>query len=416
MSASKKAKISYGDGGGGGGGGGAAVTPISVELSKWAKEEIYYTATADMHLNGAPLGSADLVRVKRGAGAPHFHEACDAHSSDLQEVGVTLFDGRGNPRAQLAKTYVDDAEGDFLYIRDLRLGGVDEDLAPRAIKALLLAVRGWALAAFFVSAPLEESDSVPRTREWAGKEATAAEKAAVAAANARLEKLRGTYRLHTLRAGLSQVAKGSIYIATRAHAKRAPLTRAEALTVPEREAKVRALSAADNALFEHVLKILSRGNLDLGAEELARVRELIAAGASVASANVLHACAAKGAIPAFTRLLSLLPAGGALQTVNVGDFSGTTPLMLAASRARGMVSIHNPRVSVEFCALLLSLGADKNAVNDEGLTAFGALMQASRRYRDFAETFGSACFAARNLRTRAPPALTGAARANPPVQ
>ena len=131
-----------------------------------------------MHLNGAPLGSADLVRVKRGAGAPHFHEACDAHSSDLQEVGVTLFDGRGNPRAQLAKTYVDDAEGDFLYIRDLRLGGVDEDLAPRAIKALLLAVRGWALAAFFVSAPLEESRSVPRTREWAGEEATAAEKAA----------------------------------------------------------------------------------------------------------------------------------------------------------------------------------------------------------------------------------------------
>jgi hypothetical protein len=360
---------------------------------KWSKEkdDPYVTGTATVAVGEKKVGAADLVRVKRGPGAHHFHQACDAHSSPLQEVGVTLFDGFGEPRARLARDFVGDSRGDFLYIDDLRLEGVEEDLAPRAIKALLLAVRGWALAAFYVSAPQSFFSDFPRGGRF-GEETTAAEAAAQAAAQAHLDRLRGVYRQHVLRAGFSQVKDGSVYIATRAHAAAAPLARAAALAVPEKKPpQEKVPSAADAALFEFVKGIRTLDETaDFSDAQLARVKQLIGAGASVLTASVLHVLVSQGAFAAFSRLLSLVPAGARAQAVNARDFNDCTPLHVAAYFAVGGTSSRSPKPDLAFCRQLLALGADKDAINNRGYSAYGGAVSAVRNFRDMHAAFGGA--------------------------
>lgn len=410
MASAKRAKLAEGVGGGGGGGEGAAAAAAAISATvKWSKskDDPYTTGVVTVAVGGAVVGAADLVRVKRGAGAHHFHQACDAHSSPLQEVGVTLFDGLGAPRARLAREFVGDADGDFLYIDDLRLEGTEEDLAPRAIKALLLAVRGWALAAFYVSAPQSFFRDFPRGGRF-GEEATAAEAAAQAAAQARLDRLRGVYRQHVLRAGFSQVGDGSVYIATRAHAAAAPLTRAAALAVPEKKRpQEKVPSPADAALFEFVMSIHTLDKTaDFSDAQLARVKQLIGAGASVLTASVLHGLACKGAFAAFSRLLSLVPAGARAQAANARDFNDCTPLHLAASSAVGGTSSRSPKPDLAFCRQLLALGADKDAVNNRGLSAYGVAVSAMRNYRDMNAAFGGGWSPARQGKRAPPPQHT----------
>lgn len=71
------------------------------------------------------------------------------------------------------------------------------------------------------------------------------------------------------------------------------------------------------------------------------------------------------------------------------DFLGSTPLHLAACHAIGNVSRINPEAKTEFCAYLLSLGANKSTLTALGLSAFGTMLGSKSNYADFARTMGS---------------------------
>ena len=86
----------------------------------------WYDITHDVKVDGERYGSIGLVLFPRGANHNYpFHEAADAHSSELQEVGWTLCDSVGRLKVRSIK----DAElspgeagkGGFIHIESVRI-------------------------------------------------------------------------------------------------------------------------------------------------------------------------------------------------------------------------------------------------------------------------------------------------------
>jgi hypothetical protein len=95
-----------------------------VELGQLDQNYGWHDITYDVNVDGQCCGSIELVLVPRGTGHNYpFHEATDAHSSELQEVGWTLCDSVGRLKVRSIK----DAEliageagkGGFIYFKSV---------------------------------------------------------------------------------------------------------------------------------------------------------------------------------------------------------------------------------------------------------------------------------------------------------
>ena len=240
---------------------------------------------------------ASLIFVQRGG---CFHELCDSESADLQETSCLLFNGRGEPRHPQVKAHLlpwSEDPRDFLYIDDLAIEAGQEEVAPQALRAMLLELqeqRGWALVAFYRCAP----SSVQRQRREIGE--------------AEYSRLAGINRLAVVRAGLVQVEDGPVYFAAPQQAEAPVLPRAQALAAAELQPPApKAKSPEDEELFTFAMQ--SKWGRDPSAgmsdKDLARVKALLAKGATLQGSHALHVSAARGNMACFLSLLTLLPYG-----------------------------------------------------------------------------------------------------------
>ena len=74
--------------------------------------------------------------------------------------------------------------------------------------------------------------------------------------------------------------------------------------------------------------------------------------------------------------------------MNNKDGRGFTPLMIAAQAAPGKTTINQPKPPSNIVAALIAFGADKDATNNEGVTALGCFYASTRSYNDVSSTFG----------------------------
>ncbi|KAL7541222.1 hypothetical protein ACHAXR_011471 [Thalassiosira sp. AJA248-18] len=80
--------------------------------------------TVDIKVDGIVAGEVDLVLVPRPRFGDLFHEATDAHSGEMQEVGWMLCDRRGSPKVRSIKEADADGSakrGGFLYVQNVRI-------------------------------------------------------------------------------------------------------------------------------------------------------------------------------------------------------------------------------------------------------------------------------------------------------
>jgi hypothetical protein len=116
------------------------------------------------------------------------------------------------------------------------------------------------------------------------------------------------------------------------------------------------------------------------------VRALVDRGASVTGSNALHCCAANGASMAGL-IPGLLRLGG---DINGRDFQGSTPLIMAASKAAWATVDAPENMTPEALAgatatieVLLANGADRALADGDGLTALGVMRRTVRATNDF---------------------------------
>ena len=102
---------------------------------------------------------------------------------------------------------------------------------------------------------------------------------------------------------------------------------------------------------------------------------LVAEGGSLARSNALHAACANND-PAIVRcILDMDPT-----TLESRDPSNSTPLMIAAVTAAGMSNINGMPRDQPVIDLLIGRGAQKGAVNLDGMTAYGTLKSTVEEY------------------------------------
>jgi len=98
----------------------------SSELGYIDQDYGYHDITVDVVVDGERCGSIDLVLLPRGVHHNYpFHDAADAHSSELQMVGVRLFDSVGRLKVRSIKNAElisgEAGKGGFLHIKTVRI-------------------------------------------------------------------------------------------------------------------------------------------------------------------------------------------------------------------------------------------------------------------------------------------------------
>jgi hypothetical protein len=102
------------------------------ELGQEDQDYGWYDITYDINVDGKNCGSIDLVLFPRGRNHNYpFHEASDAHSSELQEVGWTLCDSAGRLKVRSIKdaelTAGEAGKGGYIHIKTV---GINEAYRP----------------------------------------------------------------------------------------------------------------------------------------------------------------------------------------------------------------------------------------------------------------------------------------------
>lgn len=361
-----------------------------------------------------PVGCFEAVLVDRPG---PFFAACDAESSELQEVSTSLFGKTGTPRHPTLKADLECFHGGFLHIQVFKLdpdfrenGSSDIGLAAIALFLSLPELADWTVASYVSDArgPLTEQQrnefelarfSSTEAADKGTKQETSYQ--ARAAIDAR----------QFLRAGFEDSAvegfdSCSLLIITRAMSQRPHLSHAAALAVPLNRKRVSSFpspaprTAIDQTLFEALVgtcsspegKVLSEINVlaaqgVVDATEAARMQciaidSLLAQGADLDRAAALHCAVAKRFVPSVLR--HLVEHGA---NVNSRDVRGNTPLMLAAECANSRCSGLNPLQDDTEISALLTLGADPNLQDPHGKTALGHYYMSIRNIRDFKYTF-----------------------------
>lgn len=105
-------------------------------------------------------------------------------------------------------------------------------------------------------------------------------------------------------------------------------------------------------------------------------------GATIMESNALQACACNLETAYIEMLLEFVPDSRKVQAINCVDQYGATPLMVAAS------SLHfsDPEDRVQMCDKLIQLNADKNMMDEAGLTALGNFRKSNQSMSDFTST------------------------------
>ena len=150
------------------------MTTFFSDLGNWDESYGYQGVQFDVVVDGRRRGSISLVLVPRVGRM--FHEAADAHSNEMQEVGFTLCDDRGRPKVKSIKdadTENTAGKGGFLHVMSVR---VDQSCRPSdntdvASKALRMAITHpklqgkWTLATSIADANVYFTKADRRFRE-----------------------------------------------------------------------------------------------------------------------------------------------------------------------------------------------------------------------------------------------------------
>jgi len=356
------------------------------------------TFSGDILVGGQKAGSFSAHLVDRQRAGSLFHEACDAESQELQEFGCLLFSSKGAPRYPALKSDTSVARGGYIYIDTFCLNAehrVDgaTDVGAAAIRALLslpeLAGR-WTVASYIadsmaVLSAEEKTAEDERQRAYfrgAPAETVKEKSSRIAGVHARMAKDARQF----LRAGFAEVAHkegGWLYLTARMM-RSPPMTHAEALAVPLRltskttSAGRPELTDADDQLLS---ALTGKGGATT-ATVLAAVDRFVAQGADLTRAGVLQYCAANGML----ELLEPMLTRGA-QINGKDGHTGATALMVAAATVSAGRSNHSQQHYTTMVSTLIALGADKNVVDNDGLSAFGHYLKGIRNINDFCATF-----------------------------
>ena len=349
----------------------------------------------DILVDDEVAGSFSVTFVDRKKAGAQFHTACDAESSELQELGCVLFGSDGTPRYPALKNDASVKSGGFLYIDSWKVAAEhckdgSTEIGAWGLRALLLSCprigSKWRVAAYIAESQGVDEDPFSGAMErfhaqMAGIPEDPAEK------RVRMSKRNDAMAkdsLQFLRAGFAELAQadgGWLYI-TGGMLKSVPdlMTHEAALAMPLRLKKdssqaATGLTAKDEELLAKLVASSERST----AETLQLIDGLVADGANLSRAAVLHFAVANGRNDMIQPLLSR----GA--NVNAKDprARGATALMIAASKALSKVRRDMTEHDTHMVAMLIALGADKNVVDDEGCSALGYYYAAIRGMNDF---------------------------------
>ena len=376
------------------------------DLGRQGEFECTRVFSGDILVGSQKAGSFSAHLIDRQRAGNMFHMACDAESGELQEFGCALFSSNGAPRYPALKSDASVARGGFVYIDTFNLNAEHRtdgatEVGAATIRALLSCpqISGrWTVASYIAdsnavqSAAQVAAERERQMAEFRGAPAETAEEKSrrIAGINERMAKDARQF----LRAGFAEMAYktgGWLYMTTRMM-QSPPMTHAQALAVPLRltsaanAAGAASASAGRVGLSEadgRLLEKLKGDSVATTAAVLATVDRFVAQGADLTRAGVLQFCVANGK----KELLEPMLTRGAQISGKDGQ-SGATALMVAAERIPGQTSRSNWQHDSTMVSTLIALGADKNAVDDDGCSALGYYFRAIRNVNDFGATFG----------------------------
>eukprot|EP00931_Biecheleriopsis_adriatica_P018063 TRINITY_DN12742_c0_g1_i1.p1 TRINITY_DN12742_c0_g1~~TRINITY_DN12742_c0_g1_i1.p1 ORF type:complete len:747 (+),score=132.27 TRINITY_DN12742_c0_g1_i1:132-2372(+) len=353
---------------------------------------------ASIFLPGKKIGTVSMTLIDRNS-AENFHEACDAESQELQEVGVDFCNSRGLPRLKCVQQAGRSArDGGFLYIDSFRLDNPADDTTAGAIalRSLLLAkpLSGrWPLAVYIPEAEAQMSHEERRRRHQAVIAARRSGEETASVCQTGDDHLVQRDAHQFIRAGSRQaielVQKSGCYhffallfflASPMASHEQAVNTR----IVEKRQAEATKPDGINSSLTKFLMKALAEScsNDEQQLKIQRKIAGFIDKGATIEGANALHCCAANNSISLLEFLLQLTRCPS--EAVNGMDFQGVTPLMLAAERAGTDLS----EKGFACCRKLIELGAKKGITDMEGRTALGRMRLAQRNMADFQRVFG----------------------------
>ena len=339
----------------------------NVEIRKSSSHAGEYAGVSSISgeiiVDTALAGRWKATLINRTKCGSQFHAACDAESSELQEVGVKFCDSRGRCRLSALSSCSAASSGDFVYIDSFSLNEEHRQDGATAIGAD--AVRQLLKIKQFKSVSL--AVYIPEGRGAQGsaeRDARQFLRAGFQQANELVENSNCAF-LYCTQADLAMPMK----------------SHDEAIEIPfGQKAKGAAAPAGlDKELFE---LLCCEGMSNVGVR--GKIQRLVQRGASVSGSHSLHGCVANfDTHGEYVELLASLEPG----CINSLDQTNVTPLMIAANLTPGTASKDRPASSASVTKLL-ELGADKELVNTQGLTAYGCFRTARRDISDFKGSFG----------------------------
>jgi len=412
-------------------------TDVSIQLRHSLYEEGEYGAftsvSVDILVRGTKAGSISGTIVNRQKiPERYFLSAMDDHSSDLQYVAVSLFEPRlGRTKLQSLRDGGDDNEFDFLYISTMHVEDQHKekgssDVGAFALRQLLhhpfikgRAAHGcWSVSScIYILDPYEamtkeekekvkseerkefgrrRTQTLPETEEsLRAKEEKARRMDVLARLDANQFLRNGFFQdiavarqegnaarflvaayghwIEPLKSHADAVAV-QFYVAPRT--PRPPVGKdAEILEVTKRMCSSRMAGVSSMMIGLHPPTRDGAADRDRASAYQTEIARLVAEGGSLARSNALHAaCANKD--PAIVRcILNMDPT-----TLESRDPSNSTPLMIAAATAAGMSNIDGMPRDQPVIDELIGRGAQKGAVNLDGMTAYGTLKSMVEEY------------------------------------
>lgn len=406
----------------------------------------FTNVNVDILQQNRKVGSIEATIVDRGKIPPnYFMVAMDGHSSDLQYLGVSLFEPKkGRTKLQSLQQY--DQATEFMYITklhvedDCKVNGAS-DVGASALHQLLNhpRIKGTGSKPKLATAIYIPDSSEPMTAEEREKndsleielmhargmggdilESTAEDVVREQQRKARLQINLRADANQFLRNGFFQdpaIIGGSCQILVATYDDwQQPLKsheQATAIQFVEPPSKPPPPSGKDMEIQNLVKYACSKSyGIDLNADELAKltleVNALVRQGGSVIRSHALHCACANNSLMAVTMILGMEPTA-----VNAKDTFETTPLMVAANKvAGGHTRAGLPETRV--VDTLLKAGALKDLQDPDGLTAYGHFKRSTKQYAIMMQSVTGRSLAGFGHNTSDPATLAFEAKLLPP--
>ena len=405
------------------------------EIDEAGEYNAFTSVTCDILVRGTKAGKISGTRVDRQKlPERYFLSAMDGHSGELQYVGMSIFEPRyGRTKLRSLFDGGDDMEFDFLYIDKFHVdpryrANGSSDVGAYALRKLLHHpyIKGraaeWSVSScVYILDPYEAMSAEEKSRVEAedrreserqmqayrsGGAMPVETDESLRAKEQRAARMDALARLDAnqfLRNGFIQDAtvakKGGnaprFLVAAYEHWKQPLKSHAEAEAVqfyvapPERrpptgkDAEI--LEVTKRICSENMMQGVSSAMIGLPRPAVndsadrafafrTKVTRLIQQGGSLARSNALHAACANRDAAIARCILQLDPS-----CLEARDIENSTPLIVAAAAAAGSANI-NGIPSQPVIDVLLAAGAQKGAVDSDGLTAYGTLKSMHDKY------------------------------------